>query len=307
MRAAWRVEHGRLDEGTGRSRKTDRDGGAFGDPSLARPPRHVVGVGGQADPVAKIYGNRAGMLALRDQVDVALRADEGLASSGAYRETDERRYELFVLRAARCDGRAKGAGTAGLPDVHVGVRTGRLRRRRRNPGGPRLQAGRPGGDRGVRRGRLLLHEGTRGSYREIPHHAGHRQARTRRVSRRRMIPNSKPRTAAPWRSPKIFANIPAGRRRTWRGSRRPRFRIRGRPRRVAPQHTSPPRPRRGPRQADARRDAGHLSWPASLWQPYCARSDGEKARRLVALGLGGPPLGQHLAHPPPVAVAPIVR
>ncbi len=90
MRAAWRVEHGRLDEGTGRSRKTDRDGGAFGDPSLARPPRHVVGVGGQADPVAKIYGNRAGLLALRDQVDVALRADEGLASSGAYRETDER-------------------------------------------------------------------------------------------------------------------------------------------------------------------------------------------------------------------------
>ncbi len=47
-------------------------------------------MGGQADPVAKIYGNRAGLLALRDQVDVALRADEGLASSAAYRETDER-------------------------------------------------------------------------------------------------------------------------------------------------------------------------------------------------------------------------
>jgi hypothetical protein len=46
-------------------------------------------VGGEADPVAKIYGNRAGLLALLDQVDVALRADEGLASSAAYRETDE--------------------------------------------------------------------------------------------------------------------------------------------------------------------------------------------------------------------------
>ena len=60
-------------------------------------------MGGEADPVAKIYGNRAGLLALLDQVDVALRADEGLASSAAYRETDERRYELFVLRAGRRD------------------------------------------------------------------------------------------------------------------------------------------------------------------------------------------------------------
>jgi hypothetical protein len=80
-------------------------------------------VGGEADPVAKIYGNRAGMLALRDQVDVALRADEGLASSAAYRETDERGYELFVLRAARCDGRAKGSGEAGQVDVHAGAGT----------------------------------------------------------------------------------------------------------------------------------------------------------------------------------------
>jgi hypothetical protein len=66
-----------------------------------RAPRRVVGVGGEAEPVAKITGNRAGLLALRDQVDDALRADEGLASSAAHRETDERRFDLFVQRADR--------------------------------------------------------------------------------------------------------------------------------------------------------------------------------------------------------------
>ena len=66
-----------------------------------RAPRRVVGVGGEGDPLAKIYGNRAGLLKLRGQIDAALRADEGMASSAGYRETDERRFELFVQRADR--------------------------------------------------------------------------------------------------------------------------------------------------------------------------------------------------------------
>ena len=66
-----------------------------------RPPRRVVGVGGEAEPVAKIIANRAGLLALAEQVRSALEADEGLASSATYRETDERRVELFVQRADR--------------------------------------------------------------------------------------------------------------------------------------------------------------------------------------------------------------
>ena len=66
-----------------------------------RAPRRVVGVGGEGDPVAKITGNRAGLLTLREQLDRALAADEGLASSGAYREADERRFDLFVQRAHR--------------------------------------------------------------------------------------------------------------------------------------------------------------------------------------------------------------
>ena len=67
-----------------------------------RPPRRIVGVGGEGDrPVARIIANRAGLLALRAQVDRALEADEGLASSAPYRETDERRFDLFVQRADR--------------------------------------------------------------------------------------------------------------------------------------------------------------------------------------------------------------
>ena len=49
-----------------------------------RAPRRVVGVGGEAAPVAKIHGNRAGLLALRGQLDRALAADEGLASQAAH-------------------------------------------------------------------------------------------------------------------------------------------------------------------------------------------------------------------------------
>ena len=58
-----------------------------------------MGVGGEGDPVAKVYGNRAGLLALREQLDRALAAEEGLASQTAYHETDERRLDLFVRRA----------------------------------------------------------------------------------------------------------------------------------------------------------------------------------------------------------------
>ena len=66
-----------------------------------RAPRRVVGVGGEGDPVAKIHGNRAGLLKLREQIDTALEAEEGMAVRAPYRETDERRYELFVQRAHR--------------------------------------------------------------------------------------------------------------------------------------------------------------------------------------------------------------
>ncbi len=38
---------------------------------------------------------------MREQVDAALEAEEGMASSATYREADERRYELFVQRVDR--------------------------------------------------------------------------------------------------------------------------------------------------------------------------------------------------------------
>ena len=64
-----------------------------------RAPRRVVGVGGEGDPTAKLYGNRAGLLALREQIDRALAAGEGMAVEVPYRETDERRFDLWVMRA----------------------------------------------------------------------------------------------------------------------------------------------------------------------------------------------------------------
>jgi hypothetical protein len=65
-----------------------------------RPPKRIVGVGGEGDrPVARLYANRAGLLALREQIDRALAADEGMAAEGRYRETDERSYALWVMRA----------------------------------------------------------------------------------------------------------------------------------------------------------------------------------------------------------------
>jgi hypothetical protein len=66
-----------------------------------RAPRRVVGVGGEAEPVAKITGNRAGLLALAEQIQSALEAEEGMAVRAPYRETDERRLDLFVQGADR--------------------------------------------------------------------------------------------------------------------------------------------------------------------------------------------------------------
>ncbi len=64
-----------------------------------RAPRRVVGVGGEGEPLAKIHGNRAALLALRKQIDRALAAEEGMAAQGRYRETDEAGYDLWVMRA----------------------------------------------------------------------------------------------------------------------------------------------------------------------------------------------------------------
>jgi hypothetical protein len=65
-----------------------------------RQPRRIVGVGGEGDrPVARLYANRAGLVALREQVDRALAADEGMAAEGRYPETNEAEYDLWVMRA----------------------------------------------------------------------------------------------------------------------------------------------------------------------------------------------------------------
>ena len=66
-----------------------------------RAPKRVVGVGGEGDrAVARICGNRAGLLALREQVDRALEIDEGMASERThYLEVDGREFDLWVMRA----------------------------------------------------------------------------------------------------------------------------------------------------------------------------------------------------------------
>ncbi len=50
--------------------------------------------------MARLYANRAGLLALREHIDRALAAEEGMAVEGRYRETDEAEYDLWVMRAA---------------------------------------------------------------------------------------------------------------------------------------------------------------------------------------------------------------
>lgn len=62
-----------------------------------RPPRRILGVGGEGDPDATLTGNRASLLRLRDQIDRALRADEGLATVAyGYREIDGKRFDVTV-------------------------------------------------------------------------------------------------------------------------------------------------------------------------------------------------------------------
>ena len=65
-----------------------------------RPPR-LVAPGGHAD--AKIVGNRAGLLRLREQIDRALELEDGLASMhwNGYREIDGRAFGLMVRKATR--------------------------------------------------------------------------------------------------------------------------------------------------------------------------------------------------------------
>lgn len=68
-----------------------------------RPPRRIVGVGGEGDrPDASIVGNRAGLLMLREQIDRALDLEDGIASAFyGHREVDGRRFDLTVHRATR--------------------------------------------------------------------------------------------------------------------------------------------------------------------------------------------------------------
>ena len=67
-----------------------------------RPPRRIVGVGGEGDPDATITGNRTALLRLRDQIDQALVAEEGLATVAyGYREIDGKRFDVTVQKATK--------------------------------------------------------------------------------------------------------------------------------------------------------------------------------------------------------------
>lgn len=63
-----------------------------------RPPRR-----GGANPGASIVGNRTGLLRLRDHIEAALDAEEGLASMhwSGYREIDGQVFDLMVYRAPK--------------------------------------------------------------------------------------------------------------------------------------------------------------------------------------------------------------
>ena len=61
-----------------------------------------MGVGGEGDPDATITGNRYALLRLRDQIDRALVAEDGLAVIGyGYREIDDSRFDVTVQRVTR--------------------------------------------------------------------------------------------------------------------------------------------------------------------------------------------------------------
>ena len=93
----------------------------------ARAPMRVVGVGGEGEPTARLHGNRAGLLALREQVARALTAE------GDGRRGRPPRGGRAALRPvghagllARPGGAAQGAGEARLLEVldtDVGVIT----------------------------------------------------------------------------------------------------------------------------------------------------------------------------------------
>lgn len=65
-----------------------------------RPPRLVAP---RAHADAKIVGNRAGLLRLREQIDRALELEAGMASMhwSGYREIDGRGFGLMVHKATR--------------------------------------------------------------------------------------------------------------------------------------------------------------------------------------------------------------
>lgn len=62
-------------------------------------PRRVMGVGREGEPLAKVHGYRASLLALRAQIDAALAAEEEDASMNHYREAYEQRCDLVVMRS----------------------------------------------------------------------------------------------------------------------------------------------------------------------------------------------------------------
>jgi hypothetical protein len=66
-----------------------------------RPPRRIVGVGGEGIPLARIVGNRPGLLRLREQIEAALRAEDGMAVMDRYREVDGAEFDATVQKANR--------------------------------------------------------------------------------------------------------------------------------------------------------------------------------------------------------------
>ena len=78
-----------------------------------RPPRRIVGVGGEGEPLSEIAGNRAGLLRLREQIDHALGLEETASLGLGYREIDGARFDVTVRKATR----PEQMGEAREPDV----------------------------------------------------------------------------------------------------------------------------------------------------------------------------------------------